>query len=72
MKCKYGRGCEEEGVVLAIGRPHYKESNDLDYEEVPGSPVGLYCKTHARLVSDEGNPEYVVDCPNCKCRFGVN
>lgn len=30
------------------------------------------CEEHAYEVADKQSPEYIVDCPNCKCRFGVN
>lgn len=30
------------------------------------------CEDHANIVVERDDPEYVVDCPNCKCRFGVN
>lgn len=71
-KCNY-EGCEEEATNLACGREEYStyQSGKSTYEK--GHPIpAMYCKKHAKLVEDENCPEYVVECPNCKCSFGVN
>jgi hypothetical protein len=34
--------------------------------------IEFVCDLHAVIVADAESPEYVVDCPNCKCQFGVN
>jgi hypothetical protein len=64
MDCEFD-GCGEPATDLAKGRRHFSGN--------PGHPrVGNYCTKHADVVADEGDPEYVVDCPNCGCQFGVN
>ena len=30
------------------------------------------CVKCSDKISDKGNPEYIVGCPNCDCEFGVN
>jgi hypothetical protein len=35
-------------------------------------PVGHYCSKHAEMIAESRDPEYVVCCPHCQCRFGVN
>ena len=30
------------------------------------------CEHHAMDVAESESPEYIVNCPNCKCKFGVN
>ncbi len=62
-KCAY-EDCEAEATTLAKGRDYYGNGGH--------SEVAWYCDTHANMVADEGNPEYLECCPNCGCRFGVN
>lgn len=57
MICAY-KGCDQEATQLATGDRK---------DEAPAH----YCEKHANKVSDTGSPEYIVDCPNCGCRFGV-
>ncbi len=60
--CEY-KDCTEPGTELARGR---------DYFDEPGhKEVGFFCEKHAKIVVEEGNPEYHVCCPNCGCEFGV-
>lgn len=33
--------------------------------------AAAYCEQHASKIALGDNPEYIVDCPNCGCRFGV-
>jgi len=54
--CQY-EGCSKEAEEIACGRER---------------GLGCFCEDHARIVTDEGNPEYTVGCPNCGCQFGVN
>lgn len=30
------------------------------------------CDEHSTIAIEQDWPEYLVFCPNCKCRFGVN
>lgn len=55
--------CGEPATTIAIGRTWF---------ENPGHPLGLFCEAHADKVAGESNPEYIVECPNCSCHFGVN
>lgn len=57
-RCKY-EGCDKRAETLACGRGKHPTTQ-------------MYCYEHARDVSYEGYPEYVVTCPNCDCDFGVN
>lgn len=58
--------CPKQAVWLAIGR------DEAGTPDRPGHKLGRYCEHHARTVVEEGNPEYTVECPCCKCLFGVN
>lgn len=60
--CQY-EGCDELATYIASGRY---------YMGVAGHGTSCFCEDHAAVVADEGNPEYVVCCPNCDCKFGVN
>lgn len=62
--CDY-EGCDQPAVMLAAGREGI-------YSPTPHAEVAAYCKKHADIVAGESGPEYIQDCPNCKCRFGVN
>ena len=55
--CQYP-GCNNKATCIAYGRS----------EKEPK----LYCDAHAEVVCDQQAPEYVVNCPNCGCSFGVN
>ena len=56
--------CDRPATAIACGRR---------YGNLPGHPEpGVYCELHANEVVGEGSPEYVDDCPNCGCGFGVN
>ena len=57
-KCQF-EGCRKKATHIASGRNKY-----------PG--VKLYCGTHAYIVADDDNPEYIDCCPNCHCYFGTN
>lgn len=62
--CRW-EGCEQTATHIACGRKRYDDDG--------GHPEpACYCKTHADVVADEGNPEYCDTCPNCDCMFGVN
>ena len=64
-KCSYEH-CDTPATTIACGRAPY-------YDERGGHPKpARYCDTHSHIVADEDHPEYVSDCPNCGCRFGVN
>lgn len=65
-KCSY-EGCDQPATDVAEGR---NRSYTASPDGHPG--VAAYCDAHARLVAEEGSPEYEVVCPNCSCRFGVN
>ncbi len=51
-------GCTEAAAALAY---------DQDTRRVE-----QLCERHARLVSERGDPEYVVGCINCGCLHGEN
>lgn len=59
MECQH-TGCQEEATRTVQPVPY-----------VDG--VGRYCDKHAEAILGEVRPraEYVVDCPNCGCEFGV-
>jgi len=57
-KCQF-EGCDKPATDIAAGRHNY-----------PG--VKVYCKIHARIVANDGDPEYTDSCPNCDCMFGIN
>lgn len=59
--CQWGGGCTKPATKIACGNA---------YDDTP--TVRVYCEKHAKLIVDARYPEYVVDCPNCKCSFGVN
>jgi len=52
-------GCDKPVTNIAAGRVSSK---------IPR----YFCEDHAQIVANEQEPEYVVSCPNCGCRFGVN
>jgi hypothetical protein len=58
-QCRYN-GCTAAATTTACGRDEY-----------PREPTP-YCEPHARIVGDDGAPEYTEACPNCGCRYGVN
>ncbi len=60
------KGCDKPAAVLACDRASHGFEGD-DHPE-----PATYCSEHAERVADECAPEYVVNCPHCKCRFGVN
>ena len=57
--CEF-EGCEQIATRIARGRG------------TKGHELGCYCFTHANVVAAEHAPEYVAECPNCDCKFGVN
>lgn len=62
-KCTY-KNCELPATGIAAGR------EELDKGSGHPNPA-LYCDSHADVVANEDWPEYVTDCPNCGCWFGV-
>ena len=60
-------------VIIVSGGCHYdgceKEGKHVTADQ---KKTGFYCEEHAILVAKENYPEYIVLCPNCGCRFGVN
>ncbi len=58
-------GCQEKATHIACGRTGCGLG---PYHPDPA----CYCKPHANLVMDEGDPEYHDVCPNCGCCFGIN
>ena len=58
MTCAY-ENCNKPSTTVAYGRTEHPN---------PAS----YCDEHADIVTAEDDPEYVVTCRNCHCRFGVN
>ena len=59
-------GCESQAEFIACGRATYDK-------ECPGHPTpACYCREHMDEVADELFPEYIDQCPNCGCMFGVN
>jgi len=60
--CAYEK-CRKKGRYFGCGK----------YLEGKGHPKpNYYCLKHFPKVINEGNPEYVANCPNCDCGFGVN
>lgn len=66
MQCKY-EGCEKEAAQLAMGRDRFTFPESRISMEIDN-----YCAAHASVVASYDDPEYIVDCPNCGCKFGVN
>jgi len=56
-RCQY-EDCQEEANELVESR---KLNKVIDT-----------CYKHAKVVVDEGNPEYTVSCPHCGCWIPVN
>lgn len=52
-------GCPQDATLLAASG---SGTDDADH----------YCEAHGLAVAEGTQPEYIVDCPNCACRFGVN
>jgi hypothetical protein len=66
-KCAF-EDCDKPATEIACGR-----SYEWDDDNTKGhAGVAVYCLDHARIVSDEHSPEYIENCPNCGCHFGVN
>jgi hypothetical protein len=58
-------GCARPASHIAQGLPDWDD-------DPPAWPApAAYCEPHAREVAGEGRSEYLVDCPNCGCLFGV-
>jgi len=56
-KCEY-EDCEKDAYDLVYSRKLDK--------------VIETCYDHAKVVVDEGNPEYIQSCPHCGCWIPVN
>ena len=64
--CQY-EGCDKPAEFIASGKEGgYRRDGEVRHG------VGLFCKEHTAIVADEGSPEYIDECPNCHCVFGVN
>jgi hypothetical protein len=64
-KCQYG-DCDQDATDIACGRKDW-------HSGIAGHPEpAVYCNKHARDVAFENSPEYIEDCPNCGCKFGIN
>jgi hypothetical protein len=63
--CQF-EGCDRPATVIACGRETYGDP-PLGHLE-----PAFYCDEHARTVANQNHPEYIEDCPNCGCVFGVN
>ena len=48
-----------------------KKANSVVYDREKGE-VMIVCEDCRLKILEKGVPEYVVDCPNCGCEFGVN
>lgn len=57
-RCEYKNGCDKEGTELVYSR-HVDQ-------------VLHACLDHARIIVDEGSPEYTMTCQNCGCFLPVN
>lgn len=51
--------CSRRAVAIASGRGSL-------------SKPACYCAEHAEIIENDGKPEYVAVCPNCKCSFGIS
>lgn len=56
-------GCEYEGCTNKADHVVYDREEEV---------VKCLCSIHEYEVADSQAPEYIVDCPNCGCKFGVN
>ena len=50
--------CDSQGVTIVYDRVR--------------KAFGWYCENHSEYVHRDTHPEYIVGCPACGCRFGVN
>lgn len=61
-RCEF-EGCKRPARRIACGR--YMGA-------VLGHPIpACYCDEHLNMAVEEGEPEIITECPNCKCLFGV-
>lgn len=65
-KCSF-EDCDAPATGIACGRSSSFRGRDNGHPD-----PAVYCDTHARMVADEDSPEYISDCPNCGCTYGVN
>lgn len=61
-------GCDKPAAFIAAIVPQYI-GGERGYSD---AVVGCYCEEHAKVIEDTGTPEYLIKCPNCGCRHGVN
>lgn len=61
--CRF-EDCNKEATTFACERNYLGK--------IGHEVAAWYCEKHAYVVTGEGHPEYVVDCPACGCQFGVN
>lgn len=66
-QCQWA-GCSVPATKTA-GTRRYIDEDDPNASVLR---LGMFCDKHAVEVSAHGDPEYVEECPNCKCVFGVN
>lgn len=66
-QCQFEK-CTATATHIACGRKYDWDESDVHYHPTPN----VYCEKHARVVADEHSPEYIDNCPNCGCMFGVN
>lgn len=59
-ECKF-HNCTNHATFIASGRTRQGDC-----------VTGRFCSEHFPQVVAANHPEYVVDCPNCGCKFGVN
>lgn len=62
--------CREVATHIAAPNRYTEWDDDLNSREVQ-PPPGCYCLTHAEIIARDNFPEYVRDCPNCGCKFGI-
>lgn len=71
MQCQF-KDCSKQAVGLVHGRPLLDEEyGDVDIVDYRHPYTMSCCKEHITEVASEGNPEYIDECPNCKCNFGI-
>lgn len=66
-------GAEQETrrLIMLCERCKEKEATQKAHNRATGITFEV-CEKCAEIVADVENPEYVVNCPNCNCKFGVN
>lgn len=68
-KCQF-EGCDKDAACIACANDGTPEGGPSDIPDQYRQPK-CYCNKHGREVADLGCFEYVCECPNCHCSFGI-